>query len=106
MLGVNAAVVGLLGAAFYDPIWIGGIRTPPDLALGLAAFVLLAFWKVPPWAVVILGALAGWGIGALARLNRQPSAAVSGAGSIRSSRSSSASARCSSSASSSVRPMP
>ena len=66
MLGVNAAVVGLLGAAFYDPIWTGGIRTPADLALGLAAFMLLAFWKVPPWAVVILGALAGWGIGALA----------------------------------------
>ena len=66
MLGVNAAVVGLLGAAFYDPIWTGGIRTPADLALGLAAFVLLAFWKVPPWAVVVLGALAGWGIDALA----------------------------------------
>ena len=66
MLGVNAAVVGLLGAAFYDPVWTGGIRTPADLALGLAAFVLLAFWKVPPWAVVILGALAGWGTGALA----------------------------------------
>ncbi len=66
MLGVNAAVVGLLGAAFYDPIWTGGVRTPADLALGLAAFVLLVFWKVPPWAVVILGALGGWGIGALA----------------------------------------
>ena len=66
MLGVNAAVVGLLGAAFYDPIWTGGIRTPADLALGLAAFVLLVFWKAPPWVVVILGALAGWGIDALA----------------------------------------
>ena len=66
MLGVNAAVVGLLGAAFYDPIWTGGIRTPADLALALAAFALLVFWKVPPWAVVILGALAGWGSGALA----------------------------------------
>ena len=66
MLGVNAAVVGLLGAAFYDPIWTGGIRTPADLALGLAAFVLLVFWKAPPWAVVVLGALAGWGIDALA----------------------------------------
>ena len=66
MLGVNAAVVGLLGAAFYDPVWTGGIRTPVDLALGLAAFVLLVFWKVPPWAVVVLGALAGWGIDARA----------------------------------------
>ena len=66
MLGVNAAVVGLLGAAFYDPVWTGGIRTPADLALGLAAFALLAFWKVPPWAVVVMGALAGWGSDALA----------------------------------------
>ena len=66
MRGVNAAVVGLLGAAFYDPIWTGGIETPADLALGLAAFALLAFWKVPPWAVVVMGALAGWGSDALA----------------------------------------
>ena len=58
--------MALLLAALYDPVWTGGIQTPADLALGLAAFALLAFWKVPPWAVVILGALAGWGIGALA----------------------------------------
>lgn len=60
--GVNAAVVGLLLAALYDPVWTGAITGPRDLALGLAAFVLLVFWKVPPWLVVILTAAGGWGM--------------------------------------------
>lgn len=57
--GVNAAVVGLLGAALYDPVWQAGVRTPRELALALAAFALLALWKVPPWAVVLLSGAAG-----------------------------------------------
>ena len=62
MLGINAAVVGLLLAAFYNPVWTAGVRSGTDFALALAALVLLASWKVPPWLVVVLGALAGWGL--------------------------------------------
>ena len=67
MLGVNAAVVGLLLAALYDPVWTGGIRSAGDFILAVAAFALLASWKAPPWLVVILGAAAGWGVEALLR---------------------------------------
>ena len=62
MLGVNAAVVGLLLAALYDPVWTGGVRSAGDFVLALAAFGLLVSWKLRPWLVVILGALAGWGV--------------------------------------------
>jgi chromate transporter len=55
--GVNAAVVGLL-AALYRPVWTSAIFTPADFAIGIVAFLLLALWAVPPWLVVILGALA------------------------------------------------
>jgi chromate transporter len=55
--GVNAAVVGLLLAALYNPVWTSAIFAPRDFLLALAAFALLAFWKVPPWLVVVLGAL-------------------------------------------------
>ena len=65
MLGINAAVVGLLLAALYDPVWTSGVRSVGDFVFALAAFVLLVSWKVPPWMVVILGALAGWGAEAL-----------------------------------------
>jgi chromate transporter len=59
LAGVNAAVVGLLIAAFYDPIWTVGISNAADFALALAAFLLLFVWQAPPWAVVILCALGG-----------------------------------------------
>lgn len=62
LLGINAAVVGLLLAALYNPVWTSGILSPADFALALAAFTLLVFWKVPPWLVVILTALGGWGL--------------------------------------------
>ena len=61
MLGVNAAVVGLLLAALYDPVWTSGVLSARDFVVALAAFALLVSWKLPPWLVVILGALAGWG---------------------------------------------
>ncbi len=61
-IGVNAAVVGLLLAALYDPVWTSAIHQPSDFALGLAAFGLLAFWKMPPWIVVVLSALGAEGI--------------------------------------------
>ena len=66
MLGVNAAVVGLLLAALYDPVWTSGVRSAGDFVLALAAFALLASWRAPPWLVVVLGALAGWAVEALA----------------------------------------
>jgi chromate transporter len=56
--GVNAAVVGLLLAALYRPVWTSAIFGPADFALGIVAFLLLALWAVPPWLVVIFGALA------------------------------------------------
>jgi chromate transporter len=58
LTGVNAAVVGLLLAALYTPVWTSAIHTPADFAIGIVAFLLLAMWAVPPWLVVILGALA------------------------------------------------
>jgi len=60
LLGVNAAVVGLLLAALYDPVWTSAIRSASDFGLALAAFVLLVFWKTPAWLVVILTAVGGW----------------------------------------------
>jgi chromate transporter len=55
---VNAAVVGLLLAALYTPVWTSAIRGPADFAIGLAAFLLLVVWRLPPWLVVIMGAIA------------------------------------------------
>lgn len=58
LVGVNAAVVGLLLAAFYDPVWTNAIFRPADFCLAAVAFLLLVFWKWPPWLVVVLTALA------------------------------------------------
>jgi chromate transporter len=57
--GINAAVVGLLLAALYQPVWTSAIHAPADVGLALMAFGLLAFWKWPPWLVVALTALGG-----------------------------------------------
>jgi chromate transporter len=57
--GVNAAVVGLLLAALYRPVWTSAIHAPRDVALALAAFGLLAFWNAPPWLVVLFAAVGG-----------------------------------------------
>ncbi len=65
MRGVNAAVVGLLLAALYDPVWTSAIDSPADFALAVAAFGGLALWKLPPWLVVMLSAAAGAGLAAL-----------------------------------------
>jgi chromate transporter len=62
LLGINAAVVGILLAALYTPVWTSAIHRPADFALGLLAFGLLMFWKAPPWAVVIGAALAAAGL--------------------------------------------
>jgi chromate transporter len=59
MRGANAAVVGILAAAIYNPVFTTAIIGPPQFCLGLACFVLLMAWKTPPWAVVIVGAIGG-----------------------------------------------
>jgi chromate transporter len=66
--GVNAAVVGLLLAALYRPVWTSAIFAPQDFAIGIIAFLLLALWAVPPWLVVILGALGASAFAALVGL--------------------------------------
>jgi len=63
--GVNAAVVGFLLAALYDPIWTTGITSRGDFALAASAFLLLFMWKTPAWLVVILCAIGGAAIAAL-----------------------------------------
>jgi chromate transporter len=57
--GINAAVVGLLLAALYNPVWTSAIYSPADFSLALVAFGLLMFWKWPPWLVVVLTAVGG-----------------------------------------------
>jgi chromate transporter len=63
--GINAAVVGLLLAALYRPVWTSAILGPADFAIGILAFLLLALWAVPPWLVVIVGALAASALAAI-----------------------------------------
>jgi len=60
LAGINAAVVGLLLAALYQPVWVSAIGSTQDFALALVAFVALMFWKLPPWLVVIGAGVAGW----------------------------------------------
>ncbi|WP_210610613.1 chromate efflux transporter [Priestia flexa] len=60
LMGVNAAVVGILLAALYDPVFTSAIKTTPDFALALVAFGLLMYWKVAPWIVVLATALGGY----------------------------------------------
>lgn len=54
MRGANAAVVGILGAALYNPVWTSAVLSPRDFAMALAGFLLLTVWKTPPWIVVVL----------------------------------------------------
>lgn len=57
--GANAAVVGILAAAFYKPVWSSTITGPLPFALALAGFLLLTFWRIPAWAVVVMLATCG-----------------------------------------------
>jgi chromate transporter len=59
MRGVNASVVGLLGAALYSPLWTSSVRAPGDFAVALVCFVLLIVWRAPPIVVVALSAIGG-----------------------------------------------
>ncbi|MGY8644002.1 MAG: chromate efflux transporter [Verrucomicrobiales bacterium] len=60
LAGTNAAVVGLLGAAIYSPVWTGAIRGTGDVIFMLGIAALLLVWKLPPWLVVIIAAVGGW----------------------------------------------
>ena len=62
LAGVNAAVVGLLLAALYQPVATSALHSAADVALALVALAALLRWRVPPWAVVVATALAGWGL--------------------------------------------
>jgi chromate transporter len=59
MRGVNAAVVGLLGAALYNPVWTSSVQAPGDFAVALVGFVLLMAWRAPPLVVVVVSAVGG-----------------------------------------------
>jgi len=59
MRGVNAAVVGLLGAALYNPVWTSSVHAPADLGIALVGFVLLMAWRAPPLVVVVVSAIGG-----------------------------------------------
>lgn len=63
LMGVNAAVVGILISAFYFPIWTSSILAPIDFAFAAVLFSMLVYWKLPPWMVVLTGAIGGTLIG-------------------------------------------
>lgn len=59
LMGVNAAVVGILISAFYNPIWISSVLAPRDFAVVAILFSMLVYWKLPPWMIVLTGAILG-----------------------------------------------
>ncbi len=59
LMGVNAAVVGILLAALYDPIFTSSVVTVVDFSFAVLLFGMLVFWKLPPWVVVVTGAIGG-----------------------------------------------
>ncbi|MFD1251728.1 Chromate transport protein [Devosia equisanguinis] len=63
MQGANAAVVGILGAALYSPVFTSAIAGMPDFALAMICFVALVAWRTPPWVVVLLAAVGGTALG-------------------------------------------
>lgn len=65
MRGANAAVVGILAAALYSPVFTTAITGPGPFTLAVICFVLLVSWKLPPWVVVIIGAAGGVLLGVL-----------------------------------------
>jgi chromate transporter len=53
LTGINAAVVGILAAALYNPVWKTAVLAPTDIAIALSGLLLLVRWRVPPIAVVL-----------------------------------------------------
>jgi chromate transporter len=62
MAGINAAVVGLLAAALYNPVWVSAVQSPVDFGIAAAGFVLLVVWRAPPLLVVLVCAVAAIGL--------------------------------------------
>ena len=62
MRDINAAVVGLLGSALYNPVWVSAVREPAEFVVAATGFVLLVAWRAPPLLVVLLSAAAGMGL--------------------------------------------
>lgn len=60
MSGINAAVVGILLAALYDPVWTSAVHSATDFCLGALALLLLTWWRLPSWAVVLIIAAVTW----------------------------------------------
>lgn len=60
LIGVNASVVGILLSALYNPIWTSSIHAPIDFALAAILFSMLVYWKLPPWVIVLTGAIGGY----------------------------------------------
>lgn len=65
LIGVNAAVVGILIAAFYQPIFTSTVNGVVDFVFAALLFVMIAYWKLPPWSLVIAGVIGGTIIGML-----------------------------------------
>ena len=59
LMGVNAAVVGILISAFYQPIWTSSIVAPIDFAFAAILFSMMVYWKLPPWTIVVTGVIGG-----------------------------------------------
>ncbi|GAB3054983.1 chromate transporter [Virgibacillus ainsalahensis] len=59
LIGVNASVVGILISALYHPIWTSSINEAIDFALAAILFSMLVYWKLPPWIIVLTGAIGG-----------------------------------------------
>lgn len=59
MRGINAAVVGLLGARLFNPVWTTSVKSPGDFGIAPVGFVLLTVWRTPPLVVVAVSAAGG-----------------------------------------------
>jgi len=60
LAGVNAAVVGILLAALYNPVWTSAVHTSADFVMVLLALIALMVWKLPAWLVVLGSGVIGW----------------------------------------------
>ncbi|CAB3807223.1 chromate efflux transporter [Pararobbsia alpina] len=62
MAGINAAVVGILLAALYDPVWTSAVHSAADFCIAVLALLLLTWWRLPSWAVVLITAAVTWAV--------------------------------------------